>query len=78
MFPPQIGTVVDGGETGAISKKQQRTTMLADLMQDEKIKKRAKSQYAKVQAAAMEGTRRHGSKKTIQKAVKASMKGKKH
>lgn len=66
----QIGTVVDGGEAGQVTKKQQRKSMLAELMGDHNVRRRAKSQHLKVQAAAMEGTRRGGTKKQIRKAGK--------
>ena len=44
----QLGTVIDGGESGQVTKKQRKLSMLNEMMGDEKIKRRAKSQFLKV------------------------------
>mmetsp|Transcript_19141 Transcript_19141/g.40773 ORF Transcript_19141/g.40773 Transcript_19141/m.40773 type:complete len:179 (-) Transcript_19141:175-711(-) len=54
----QVGTVIDGGETGQISKRQRKQSMLNEMMNDEKVKLRAKSQFLKVQSASMQGVKK--------------------
>lgn len=44
----QMGTVIDGGELGPITKRERKMSMLQELMGDEKVKSRAKSQFLKV------------------------------
>ena len=56
----QMGTVVEGSDDGAhrLSKRERKTSMLQELLADGAIRKRAKSQFLKTQAANMEGVKR--------------------
>jgi hypothetical protein len=50
-LPAQVGTVIDGGEHGAVTKKQQKLSFLGEMMSDDKVKRRAKSQFLKATRA---------------------------
>jgi hypothetical protein len=47
----QVGTVIDGGEGGSVTKKQQKLSMLNELMSDASVKRRAKNQFLKASPA---------------------------
>ena len=49
-----MGTVIDGGEAGAVTKKQRKLSLFNEMMQDKKVKKRAKTQYLKARSAPIE------------------------
>jgi len=56
----QMGTIVEGAEDGAhrLTKRERKGSMLQELMSDGAIRKRAKSQFLKSQAAHAEGRQR--------------------
>jgi hypothetical protein len=56
----QIGTVVAGAEDGRnrLTKRERKTSMLGELGADEAVRKRARSQFLKVQAATSDGVKR--------------------
>ena len=56
----QLGTVVEGALDGRLTKKERKASILEELMSDDKVRGRAKTQFAKVQRAASEGVKRGG------------------
>lgn len=56
----QMGTMVEGAEDGSnrLTKRERKGSMLGEIMSDEAIRKRAKTQFLKSQQAASEGVRR--------------------
>ena len=57
----QMGTIVEGaGDSGSnrLTKRERKGSMLQELMSDETIRKRAKTQFLKSQAAHAEGVKR--------------------
>ena len=57
-----VGTLVEGAEDGRerLSKRERKASLLAELMSDDAVRKRARSQFQKVQAASNDGVRRTG------------------
>ena len=72
----QMGTIVEGAEDGRdhrLSKKERKGSMLQELLSDGAIRKRAKTQFLKSQAASMAGKKR-----TVRNKGPAKRGGKRH
>lgn len=57
----QMGTIVEGAEDSSshrLTKRERKGSMLQELMSDETVRKRAKTQFLKSQAANAEGVKR--------------------
>ena len=69
----QLGEIISGAEDGRnrLTKRERKTSILGEVMGDGAVRKRAKSQFQKVQAATSEGVKRSvkpGKKKGIGKS----------
>ena len=60
----QMGTLVEGAtDQNKLTRKQRKGTMVEELLSDDAVRKRAKSQFLKFQAETMAGRERKGSRK---------------